>query len=82
MLIVDKREFMSRFAPQLAYANPAIPISLERRPDSRNASRRSDPTKPLKGATDTKLETEVTVNFRKAFAAKIDWYHQSNISGT
>ncbi|CAD6587502.1 MAG: hypothetical protein TREMPRED_004773, partial [Tremellales sp. Tagirdzhanova-0007] len=71
------REFMSRFAPQLAYANPAIPISLERRPDSRNASRRSDPTKPLKGATDTKLETEVTVNFHTRSADTRKYWHST-----
>ena len=82
MLNIDPREFMSRFAPQLAYANPAIPISLERRPESRNASWRSDASKIQEAEANTNIGTEVTINFRKALLPKLSSSDNLTFFGT
>ena len=65
-LIASKihRDFVRQFAPQLAYANPALPMTVERIPDPRNPSRKPGAGQIAHWPGGAVPPTEVTVDFR------------------
>ena len=60
---VLNREFVRRFAPQLAYANPTIPFHVEHIPDPRRRSRQPDAAPILPWPGGERPAPQMTIEF-------------------